>query len=293
MTQTTKTIIRVEILIIILLSIALAFAIIWANAESNNWEPKGAIVAALLALVFTAKDLLTRLSILENNQQPTVNTNSIVSQLYNGTNSPATGQINTQINNFGLTQEQINSLLNIDNSEFITFKSLRQTVHILDSKSEVSYCIKSKTLIANQDNIRTLDDRGFTTDGKFNFVSSSLGTLLPPKSEGGKLIITTLMEEPLVKGKVYNQELFYEVYNCFPEETETISLFAEREYTDSILIDVVFPKDRPVKTAKSYVYEGERRDIFETPLILNNGYYVVLIIPRPKKGFNYILEWAW
>ena len=97
----------------------------------------------------------------------------------------------------------------------------------------------------------------------------------------------------MIKGKEYKQELFYEVFDCFTENTETISVFNERDYAENILIEVYFPKERPVKSAKSYFYYGERKELFDQPVILNNNLFLALNIVKPHQGYNYIIEWSW
>jgi len=80
-----------------------------------------------------------------------------------------------------------------------TYDSLEHLVEIKDIEGKEAVWTKTTLATHQNSDIKTWDGHLFFGGGKLEFISSSLGTIMPPRNEGGAWSVTTVFDKPLTE----------------------------------------------------------------------------------------------
>jgi hypothetical protein len=174
----------------------------------------------------------------------------------------------------------------------VTYKSVQWDMRICDADGHESHLRKTKRLIVNEGNITTLADRNFSASGKFEFKKSNIGQMLPPVDEGGTKTVYTTFQTALPRGRELEHILEIVAWDTFGESRETLSYMVTHR-TGEVRIRIEFPDTRPPRVPKAFRIYKERVDEVAGLTCTNEGRVLHLVVPRPKVGSKYMVQWEW
>ncbi len=173
-----------------------------------------------------------------------------------------------------------------------TYRTLEHSLEIHDTKGQKATWTKTTLATPQSSDIKTWDDHLFYGNGQLEFVSTNMGTLMPPRNEGGAWSVTTVFDRPLEVKKEITKVLVIECKGTFTEAKETFS-WKPMEKFESMKYQICVPNGRPIVNAKlSYYVENKAVDISSLVKIVDQQ-TVIADIVAPVQGCQYLLEWNW
>lgn len=98
---------------------------------------------------------------------------------------------------------------------------------------------------------------------------------------------------PLKRGEKFETLISYVVTDSFSDDVE--SLHHSTDYvTRKLKMKVQLPAARKCKSAKAYTCLNQHpQKKLPMPIVSDDGRHITLEISRPRKGYEYVVEWEW